>query len=459
MAADGKGILKIARELNEAGVVNPTGQFRTFVDEAGNPITLKNGKAMKGTWAQTGIRGILANTVYIGQQIYGRTAWCWGDSECSKLGATLKSGTAPVCKRKKHKYHLPESRWLRADRPELRIVSAELWEAAQERLARSRELFLTRTKDSGRLHGRPKCEGGIESKYLLSGFLVCAACGGRMMITKRTSRRGRPITYYVCSTHRTRAGACSVRGSLRVTEAHERVTKLFLEKVLTPEALKDAVDGLVKRGSEAEVLAARRAPLAADLARLDRELNNLTAAIATTGQRPDVVLAAIAEREASRKKIAAELASLERQEQVARDFDAGAEERRLREELKTWRDLLEREPEHGRAALRQMRRGAIRARWEGADQWTLFGVASFGGVIRRLYDVLVPAEESEWLDRYADHLNAELEAGREPFEALAIAGGPAEGPASHDGSLAFAGTSAVQRPTCPRGEAMRGHDP
>ena len=154
--------------------------------------------------------------------------------------ATLKSGAAPTCpttedgRKLKHKYRVPEPCWLTADRPELRLVDQELWDRAQERLARSRALYLTRTKDSGRLKGRPKAEGAIESKYLLSGFLVCADCGGRMMITKRTSKRGRPVTYYVCSTHRTRAGACSVKGSLHATEAHERVVGLFLNKVLTP---------------------------------------------------------------------------------------------------------------------------------------------------------------------------------------------------------------------------------
>lgn len=57
---------------------------------------------------------------------------------------------------------------------------------------------------------------------------------------------------------------------------------------MTPAALKQAVDALVRRGNEVEVIAARKAPYAQDIARLDRELANLTAAIAT-GQRPDVV--------------------------------------------------------------------------------------------------------------------------------------------------------------------------
>jgi hypothetical protein len=214
------------------------------------------------------------------------------------------------------------------------------------------------------------------------------------------------------------------------------------------------VDALVRKGSEAEALAARRAPLTADLARLDRELGNVTAAIAT-GQRPEVVLAAIAEREAARKKIAAEIANLERQERLVRDFDTGAEELRLRDELKTWRDLLEREPQHGRTVLRQMLRGPIRARWDGDDRWMLYGVASFGGAIRRLFPIQESEAEAARANEYVDFIEAELGAGRDPFGAVAIAGG--SGPASHDGSAGSTPTSAVQRPTCPRGDSNTRH--
>lgn len=81
MAAEGKGILRIAKELNAAGVVNPTGQSRSW-----DGVTPKNAKVLRQSWAQTSIRAILANQLYIGKQHYGRTAWCWGDAECSRLG-------------------------------------------------------------------------------------------------------------------------------------------------------------------------------------------------------------------------------------------------------------------------------------------------------------------------------------------------------------------------------------
>jgi site-specific DNA recombinase len=451
-ASEGAGILKIAKELNAAGVPNPTGQARTFVDKSGMVITPKNAKALRQSWSQTTIRGILMNTIYIGQQVYGRTAWCWGDGECSRQGATLKSGAAPTCpktedgQKLKHKYNVPESRWLKAERPELRIVKQELWDAAHERLARSRALFLTRAQASGRVHGRPKTEGGMESSYLLSGFLVCADCGGRMMINKRTSKRGRPVVYYVCSTHRTRAGACPVKGSFRATEAHERVIRLFLDKVLTPAALQQAVDALVKKGSQVELLAAQKMPHIAELARLDKELANLTAAIAT-GSRPEVVLAAIAEREQARKKAAAELANLEKQERVARNFDQGAEEKRLRDELKTWRELLEKRPEAGRAVLRQILHGPIQARWNAeTDTWSIYGVATFGGVLHRIFGVTMSESELDEYNRMSDLLNAEIAAGRDPFARAEIAGGSAP----HAGSAGSSATSGVPRPSCPR---------
>ena len=54
------------------------------------------------------------------------------------------------------------SEWIHADRPALRIVPQKLWDSAQERLGRSRALYLTRTSN-GQLAGKPKAEGGIES--------------------------------------------------------------------------------------------------------------------------------------------------------------------------------------------------------------------------------------------------------------------------------------------------------
>jgi len=50
-----KGLLKITKELNDAEVVNPSGQVHAYPPDG--PIRGK--KVLKGTWSQTGIRGIL----------------------------------------------------------------------------------------------------------------------------------------------------------------------------------------------------------------------------------------------------------------------------------------------------------------------------------------------------------------------------------------------------------------
>jgi Recombinase zinc beta ribbon domain len=331
----------------------------------------------------------------------------------------------------------------------VRIIAQPLWDAAHERLERSRQLFLTRRAASGQLNGSAsKVEGGLASKYMLSGFLVCGACGGRMMINKRTSKKGRPIPYYICSTHRTRAAACSVSASLRASEAHERVTKLFLTEVLTPAALQQAVDAMVKKGSEADLIAAQKAPHVAELARLDREISNFTMALGAGGPRPDAVLAAIAEREAARKKVVKDLAALDAQEKAARDFDQGAAEKRLREELKTWRAMLERDPEHARVALRQLLHGPIQAHYRAeTGTWTLAGLATLGGVVNVVLGVPVtsPDELATYNDFIVNTLHKLLAASPEALAAL------------HARGAEISATSDVQSPSRPRGDSNTRH--
>ena len=177
-----------------------------------------------------------------------------------------------------------------------------------------------------------------------------------------------------------------------------------------------------------------------------------------------MVLNAIAEREAARKKIAAELVSLDRQAQVARDFDQGAEERRLREELKTWRDVLEHSPQRGRTALREMLHGPIQAKWfPETDAWSFYGVATFGGVLHRIYSVGLTQEELDEYNRMSTLLNAAAALGPVAFrrvfaDSLSVAEmEEVLGSASHAGSADAPSTSGVQRPVCPRGDSNTRH--
>jgi hypothetical protein len=120
LCAEGKGLLRIAKTLNAEGVPNPTGQFRRPAGEA------RSTAKMAAHWAPTGVREVLNRRLYIGEVIYGQTRW-------ERRGGT------------KRKVAVPESEWIRRSAPDLRIITDELWRAAQARLDASRAVYSVAT--------------------------------------------------------------------------------------------------------------------------------------------------------------------------------------------------------------------------------------------------------------------------------------------------------------------------
>lgn len=123
----------IASGLNKDGIPCPSGK-------AWGQSTI-NGNRKRGT-------GILNNHLYIGELIWNRQRF-------------IKD---PATGRRVPRFN-PESEWIRQNAADLRIVPQSLWEAAK---ARQREL----DKRTGHLGTRKR------PQYLLSGLLVCGACGG-----------------------------------------------------------------------------------------------------------------------------------------------------------------------------------------------------------------------------------------------------------------------------------------
>jgi hypothetical protein len=242
---------------------------------------------------------------------------------------------------------------------------------------------------------------------------------------------------------------------LNAAEAHDGVRRIFLDRILTTETLQAAVDALVKKDSQSDLLAAQRTPLAASFAQIERETGNYVAALGLGGARPESVLNALAEREAAKKKLGAELQDLDRRERAVRDFDAGAAEKKLREELTTWRAVLEHDPTRGRVVLRQLLQGPIEAEYsEESGQWYFAGVASVEGATRTIVGVPVSAATADFiaregltLERLGELIHAELRRVREQREAGA----------AHSGSPAAKPTSRVQRLSCPRGDSNTRH--
>lgn len=135
---EGKGITFIVKELNSS-----------------NAPTQKGGK-----WAKTQIYNILSNPIYSGQQITHRVV----NTDVNKDKVVQEDGDKTyIFKQQKS---VAENEWIRCQREDLRAVSDEVFDKAQEELQRRKEMY-------GR-NSRPS------SKHIFSNLLVCRNCGKTM---------------------------------------------------------------------------------------------------------------------------------------------------------------------------------------------------------------------------------------------------------------------------------------
>ena len=162
MYITGLGPLSIARKLNDEGVLSP----------------LHGHGLLRRVWCAGTIKKILRNEKYRGVNVWNRT----------------KIVHNPTTQRKKQKAR-PESEWVRVEVPDWRIVSVEQWNAAVR-------------ENQSRKESAWRKEGGLNRseasrKYIFSGLLRCAECGGNFSVTCAEPSRVR----YGCVGHRTR-GSC-----------------------------------------------------------------------------------------------------------------------------------------------------------------------------------------------------------------------------------------------------------
>jgi site-specific DNA recombinase len=174
LCVQGYGCERIAKHLNAHR--RPSPRWRP-----GTPIG----------WTPSTVGAALRRALYRGELVWGRTAKrdMWG---------------------KKRPSDRPQDDWIRRDLPGLRIVSDELWEAAQERRRTSRHAYLRHT--DGKLWGRP-CNG-IDSKYLLTGMSCCDLCGGALTV-RHSKKRG---DVYSCLTYQQRGLAICANNTSVLTQ-------------------------------------------------------------------------------------------------------------------------------------------------------------------------------------------------------------------------------------------------
>lgn len=161
------------------------------------------------TWCMSAIYGdnrrgigILANPIYVGRQIWNRSRWVKHPDSGRRL-------------RKER----PQSEWIITEHPELAIVDAATWAAAQAQIRASR------SKGQGGKPGGP----GRPARHVFSGILRCPACAGPMVIIDRYR--------YGCATHKDR-GPSVCANAFKI--ARDRVEPVLLAGI-REQLLSDAV--------------------------------------------------------------------------------------------------------------------------------------------------------------------------------------------------------------------------
>jgi site-specific DNA recombinase len=179
----GKSPRQIAFNLNKDGIAGPTGK-------AWGASTI-NGNRRRGT-------GVLNNQLYVGVQIWNRSRF-------------LKN---PETGRRISRLN-PETEWIVAEVPKLRIIEDELWDKVREY--------------QGQLDKKKTFQQKKRPPNLFSYSLECGECGGGMSIV--SSRR------YGCSTSRNK-GTCECRTTISQDVLEEKVLGALRSRLMDPELTK-----------------------------------------------------------------------------------------------------------------------------------------------------------------------------------------------------------------------------
>ena len=300
LCANGVGLGRIAKQLNDEGIPSP----RPHLHRAG--------------WHSQSISNALHRAVYRGE-------WTWG-----KVRKRDTDGVTNPMRR-------PEEQWVRADRPDLRIVSDELWQAAHARLD------ATRLKSGGVVLPRR------ESNYLLSGIGRCAICGGGFHVRQRDPKR-RSSHVYACLVNYSRGSAVCSHVTRWPMEARDRAVLAALAGDVLESAIVEDVIAEARQSFEGAAQIDARDQVARELATVEREQARLADAVAAGGDIP-ILLGRLKATETKRRELQAQIQGMHApaKRPVWRDVEG-----RIQKRLADWRTLLAGDPGRAREALRQL---------------------------------------------------------------------------------------------------------
>jgi len=261
MSASGMSLKAIATALNAEKICPP------------RPRVVRK----QATWAPTAIREMLRRDLYVGRVI-------WNRSRFIKVPGTNKRVARPR----------PRGEWRTSERPDLRIVSDELWQTVQLRQTRMHQLY-------GGNHGL--LNRSASSGHLLTGFIKCGLCGANLVIVTGRKRRH---AMYGCPQHWYR-GACANGLRIRQAELESRLLSELQKALLQPAAIGHVLDQFKRQLDAAQVdFSQGRERTGERKKELKEELARLTAAVAASGHSA-TLLAAIADRERELDEIEASL--------------------------------------------------------------------------------------------------------------------------------------------------------
>ncbi len=344
LSASGVGYSRLAKQLNAERAPAPRQQ-----------------QQRPASWSPSSVYEVLHRPLYRGDVVWGQTK---KRDSAGRTAATAR----------------PESEWLHVDRPELRIVSDEVWDAAHRRLDTARAEYDHATQGQRRPH-RDR-----DSKYLLPGFGRCDLCGGGLHVRSH-SHGGRRAFFYACTSHYNRGPeACPHLDKWPMDEI-DREVLAEIERVVGP-GIEDEVIAEARRMFEATARPEHQEQLRRDLVAVQREQARIAEAVATSEESIPLLVERLRTTDVRRREI---VAQLERACGTAPGPAWREIESRIRRSLTDLRSLLTGDVAEARQGFRRLlttpirftpvvERGYRAVRFEGR-----FGRAAlFGGLVTNL---------------------------------------------------------------------------
>lgn len=336
---DGRSIIAIAAELNTEQTPPPRAH------------TLHRRKG----WVASTVRDILHNTAYVGAWVFKRREWL-------RVPGTDK----------RRPRERPSAEIMRFDRPELRIIPQETWDAVHERLKIVRATY-TQGPD-----GQPKGKAapGRQNRYVFSGLLICDACSTPMVIVGGSTTR-----YYRCGdAHKRRT--CPNRASIKEPVVSARLLAAIHGSLATPEGIAYVRERLAERlGTKAHEVRVELDERRERLVRTRQRIDRLTDLIAD-GERSEALLQKLRDLEGQARDEQATMATLAAQVSEAPRLPSAEQ---MLERVFDLPARLAQDPLRGREELRRyFRGGAVRLQPQPDGAWIaraeLLPLAAFVGL-------------------------------------------------------------------------------